>query len=398
MLTERIIRDAKPGPVQRVLWDSRIKGLGVRVTLAGAKAYVIDYRAGGRQRRATIGRYPGMPLREARERAARELASIREGETDPLERRREIREAPTVDEGLDRFLDEFGPERVRLGRLSPRTLQNYRNQVKLYVRPTLGKRRVADVRRRDVERAVGRLPNATRNRVLALVSRLFNLFEVWEWRPQHTNPVRGVARAREEARDRVLDSAELAALSVALERLGERFPASVAAIRVAALTGLRISEVCALQWQHVDFESGRVTLPETKTGRRVHHFPDAALDILRGMPRINRGVHVFTVDARGPLTYRTVRTRFAEAAELAGLRDVRLHDLRRTVMTNAAAAGVGTHVLRDLLGHKTTAMADRYVRAVGPPVADARRAIGAAMAAAMSGDGAVGASRGRRRG
>lgn len=380
------------------MWDSRIKGLGVRITLTGAKAYVIDYRAGGRQRRATIGRYPGMSLREARERAARELASIREGETDPLERRREIREAPTVDEGLDRFLDEFGPERVRLGRLSPRTLQNYRNQVKLYVRPTLGKRRVADVRRRDVERAVGRLPNATRNRVLALVSRLFNLFEVWEWRPQHTNPVRGVARAREEARDRVLDSAELAVLSVALERLGERFPASVAAIRVAALTGLRISEVCALRWQHVDFESGRVTLPETKTGRRVHHFPDAALDILRGMPRINRGVHVFTVDARGPLTYRTVRTRFAEAAELAGLRDVRLHDLRRTVMTNAAAAGVGTHVLRDLLGHKTTAMADRYVRAVGSPVADARRAIGAAMAAAMSGDGAVGASRGRRRG
>ena len=57
-------------------------------------------------------------------------------------------------------------------------------------------------------------------------------------------------------------------------------------------------------------------------------------------------------------------------------------------MTNAAAAGVGTHVLRDLLGHKSTAMADRYVREVGSPIADARRAIGAAMAAAMVGGGA----------
>ena len=65
-----------------------------------------------------------------------------------------------------------------------------------------------------------------------------------------------------------------------------------------------------------------------------------------------------------------------------------MHDLRRTVMTNAAAAGVGTHVLRDLLGHKTTAMADRYVRSVGSPVADAREAIGAAMDAAMAGEGA----------
>ncbi len=122
-------------------------------------------------------------------------------------------------------------------------------------------RGVADVTRRDVERAVRRLPNATRNRVLALVSRLFNLFETWEWRPQHTNPARGVERAREEARDRVLDSGELAALSAGLGALEERFPASVGAIRVDALTGLRISEVCAIRWEHVDFESGRVTLP-----------------------------------------------------------------------------------------------------------------------------------------
>ena len=52
-------------------------------------------------------------------------------------------------------------------------------------------------------------------------------------------------------------------------------------------------------------------------------------------------------------------------------------------MTRAATAGVGTHVLRDLLGHKTTAMADRYIRAVGNPVRDAREQIGAAIAAMM---------------
>ena len=71
--------------------------------------------------------------------------------------------------------------------------------------------------------------------------------------------------------------------------------------------------------------------------------------------------------------------------EQAGLEDVRLHDLRRTVMTNAAAMGVGTHILRDLLGHKTSAMADRYIRAVGNPVREAREQVGAAMAAMMEG-------------
>ena len=271
--------------------------------------------------------------------------------------------------------------------MAPRTVQIYRSQATLYIRPALGGRRVADVGRRDVESAVGGLSSATRNRALAFVSRLFTLFETWEWRPQQTNPVRGVERAREEPRDRVLDAAEVAALATALDRLDERFPASVAAIRVAALTGLRISEVLAIRWEDVDFASRRVTLPQTKTGRRLHHFPAAALDILRAVPRLNQGYHVFAVDSRGALTYRTVRHHFGEAVKLAGLSDVRLHDLRRTFMTNAAAAGVGTHVLRDLLGHKSTAMADRYVRSVGSPVADAREAIGAAMAAAMAGGG-----------
>ena len=387
MLTERRIRDAKAESKTRFLWDGQVKNLGVRITPKGVKSYVVFYRSAGRKHLATLARVVELSLREARERAGRQLAAIRAGEAHLLERRRRGREAPTVADGLDRFFDEYVPTRLAIGRMAPRTVQIYRSQATLYIRPALGGRRVADVGRRDVESAVGRLPSATRNRALAFVSRLFSLFETWEWRPQQTNPVRGVERAREEPRDRVLDAAELAVLATALDRLDERFPASVAAIRVAALTGLRISEVLAIRWEHVDFASRRVTLPQTKTGRRSHHFPRAALDILRAVPRLNKGHHVFAVDSRGALTYRTVRHHFGEAVKLAGLSDVRLHDLRRTFMTNAAAAGVGTHVLRDLLGHKSTAMADRYVRSVGSPVADAREAVGSAMAAAMSRDG-----------
>ena len=81
-----------------------------------------------------------------------------------------------------------------------------------------------------------------------------------------------------------------------------------------------------------------------------------------------------------------MRKHFAKIAAAAGIEEVRLHDLRRTVMTRAAASGVGTHVLRDLLGHKTTSMADRYIRAVGDPVREAREQVGAAMAAMMDGE------------
>ena len=392
MLTERRIRDAKPEPKTRFLWDGQVKNLGVRITPKGAKSYVLFYRAAGRKRLSTLARCTEVSLKAARERAGVELAAIRAGESDPLERQRKAREAPTVGEGIDRFFNEFAPARVEMGRMTPRTVSDYQHQVRRYIAPALGRRKIADVTRRHVEVMVESLPRVQRNRVLALTSRLFSLFEAWEWRPQNANPAKGIERAREEARDRILSPTEIAALSAALNDAVERHPAPVAAIRFATVTGLRIGEVISIRWEHVSFETGRLKMPATKTGRRVHDLPAAALAILTDLPRVN--AWVFTTGTEVAVTYGWVRKVFLAVAEAARLQDVRLHDLRRTVMTTAAATGVGTHVLRDLLGHKTTVMADRYIRAVGNPVRDAREQVGAAMAAMMgSKDGAVESTR-----
>ena len=323
-------------------------------------------------------------MHDARDRAGRELAAIRNGETDPLERRREAREAPTVADGVQRFFEEYVPRRIADGRMSERTKSDYRKQATLTILPGLGKRKIADVTRADIERAVAPRAPVQRNRTVALISRLFNLFEDWEWRAQNTNPARRIEKAREEPRDRVLAPSELAALAAALNGLEDQYPAPVAAIRLAALTGLRIGEVRTIRWVDVSFETGRLTMPKTKTGRRTHDLPIVGLEILAALPRINDWC--FTIGRDAPITYRYSYIVFAEATRAAGLDDVRLHDLRRTVMTSAAAAGVGTHILRDLLGHKTTAMADRYVRNIGNPVRDAREQVGATMAAMMKGE------------
>ncbi len=142
-----------------------------------------------------------------------------------------------------------------------------------------------------------------------------------------------------------------------------------------------------MQWEHIDTEGGTVVLPRTKTGRRVHGLPAAALELLVSLPRIN--AYVFTgghgPGRDAPVGYKNARRVFSNVAADAGLSDVRLHDLRRTVMTSAARAGLGAHVLRDLLGHKTTAMADRYIRHAGQAVRDAQESIGAAIAAQLEG-------------
>ena len=384
MLTERIIRDALPDENQYILWDDKVKGLGLRVAKGGTKTFVLDYRIGKKHRRATLARASEISLKSARERAGLELATVRAGGTDLLERKAAIRTAPTVSDALDKYFNEYVPERIASGRLARSTVNAYRNQAKNHIRPVLGKRLVKDITRADIEIMTKRFTYTPtlRNRVLALTGRLFNLFEHWGMRPQYTNPVRGVDRMRLDPRDRTLAPSELAALAEALKDAEERNPAPVAAIRVAATTGLRISEIVSMRWADVEFETGRLTLPKTKTGRRQHDLPTVALAILTALPRITDWP--FTT-GRSHIGYKLVRDTFADVARQAGLEDVRLHDLRRTVMTNAAAAGIGTHILRDLLGHKTSAMADRYIRAVGNPVREAREQVGATMAAMMEG-------------
>ena len=382
-LTERMVRDAKPDGKARTIWDKQVMGLGLQITPTGIKNYVIRCRVGDQKRQAILARAGQISLKDARERAGAEHVRMRAGEADPLRRRRDAREAPTMAQFIEQFFAVEVPARIARGRMKPITAETYGYQSRTHILPAIGTRRVANVTRADIEHMVASLPGPTRNRVLALASRLFTLAETWELRAPGTNPTRKIERAREEARDRVLSSAELAELASALNEAEARSPANVAAIRFAAVTGLRIGEVLAVQWEHIDFESGRLLLPETKTGRRWHDLPTAATELLADTPRL--GDWAFTNNGTSPATYKRVRETFARVAEAAGLQDVRLHDLRRTVMTRAAMAGVGTHVLRDLLGHKTTAMADRYVRAVGNPVRDARERVGAEMAAMMAG-------------
>ena len=377
-LTERRIRDAKPGPKTIIMRDREVVGLAARIAPGGTKAYVIDYRANGRRRLATLARCSEISLKEARTRAARELAGIRMDGADPVRDRRAALDAPTVNDGLDRFFREYAPRRIDQGRLSDRTVCDYRAQAKRTVRPGLGNLKIADVTRADVERAVAKRAPVQRNRTLAFISRVFTVFEQWEYRPQHTNPARLVERTREQPRDRVLAPSEVEAIARALDACDDPFAAG--ALRFLMLTGWRNGEALAMRWEDVDFETGEIALASTKTGRAVRTVDKIALQAIADLPRFNRVPGVFA-----GLTYATLRRRWQDIAEAAGVPDVRLHDIRRTVATSAASAGMSAFLLRDLMGHKTLAMANRYVR-VGSALQQAQAATASRMAGMMAGE------------
>ena len=389
-LTERRIRDAKPGPKTILLRDREVVGLAVRIAPGGTKAYVLDYRANGRRRLATLARCSEISLKEARTRAARELVGIRMDGADPVRDRRDATAAPTVNDGLDRFFREYAPRRIEQGRLTERTLADYRAQANRTVRPGLGNLKIADVTRADVERAVAKRAPVQRNRTLAFISRVFTVFEQWEYRPQHTNPARLVERSREQPRDRVLAPSEIEAIGRALDACDDPFAA--AALRFLMLTGWRNGEALSMRWEDVDFETGEIVLASTKTGRAVRTVDGIALQAIADLPRINRVPGVFA-----GLSYASLWRRWKTVCEAAGIVGARLHDIRRTVATSAAAAGMSAFLLRDLMGHKTLAMANRYVRA-GSALQEAQAATASRMAGMMAGKNAEVVPLERRRG
>ena len=144
---KRIVRDAKPGPKTHILWDSTVKGLGLRITPKGVKSYILNYRINSRERRATIARASEISLKIARERAggSTRCASGR-GKLTRSKASGRRKEAPTVADGLRRFFDEFAPARLEMGRLSPRTDFGLpHGRLERFLEPALGRRKVADV-------------------------------------------------------------------------------------------------------------------------------------------------------------------------------------------------------------------------------------------------------------
>jgi integrase len=225
------------------------------------------------------------------------------------------------------------------------------------------------------------------NRTLALLSKMFNLAELWGLRADNTNPCRHVQRYRELHRERFFTDDELMRLGQALTSMENELAIlrGVAhAVRLLALTGCRMSEILGLKWAQVDMTAGTFRLEDAKSGARTVILNDAALETLAELPRDSDWV-VGGAKAGKPLSAGTLEHSFQRIRERAGISNARLHDLRHTVGTYAAQFGANAYVIRDTLGHKSAAVTDRYVARATDPQRVVSNQIGNRIAAAMSG-------------
>lgn len=363
-LTKRSVDALLPKAESYFLWDREVKGFGVRVMPSGTKTYQAQYRKGGRTRRVALGRHGTLTADQARLLAKELLGDVAKGEN-PAEEISQHRKAPTIAALCERFFESHVKEHCK-----PSTQGEYRRAIDLFINPAIGNFKIVDVERKDIAELHQKYRDKPyqANRTLGVLSKMFNLSEIWGLRPDGSNPCRHVPKYREVKRERYLSANELQRLGQVLsdvEQDGSETPHVVAAFRLLILTGCRLGEIQTLKWEYIT-DNG-MELPDTKTGARRIPLPAAARAVLSALPRYSDNPFVIAGKLAGKNAtdfqhpWRRIRAR-------AGLANVRIHDLRHTYASNAVSSGMPIQMVGRLLGHSQIQTTMRYAHLADDPV------------------------------
>ena len=365
-LTKRTVDMAEAGERVTVAWDDELRGFGLRVYPNGRKVYIVKCRVKGQQRFITLGQHGPVTADQARAKAYNILSEAKNGR-DPARELDQMRKSPTMKDLGERFLKEHVAVRCK-----PSTQGEYKRSVELFINPKLGTRKVCDIERKDIaefHHTLRDIPYQA-NRTLGVLSKMFNLAEVWGLRPDHSNPCLHVKKYPEQKRERFLSSEEYVALGKALDAIeadGSESKSAITAIRLLMLTGCRLGEIMTLKWDYVDLKAREFRLPDSKTGAKVVHFGKTLVDVLKSIERMEGNPWVITGRKEGArLTdlqhpWRRIRVR-------AGLPELRIHDLRHSYASGALALGEGLPMIGKLLGHTQVQTTARYAHLANDPV------------------------------
>jgi integrase len=364
-ITKRTVDRLMPRPKRDyIVWDDALKGFGVRVMPSGVRSYIVQYRSGGRTRRYAFGLVGTMTPDEARKRARQLLAAVDQGK-DPVEEIITQRRTPSVAALCERFLNEHVVHRCK-----PTTEREYRRSIELFIKPAIGTFKVGDVKRADISKLhydMREIPYQA-NRALGVLSKMFNLAEVWGLRPDGSNPCRHVKKYTERRRERYLSFDEIARLGHVLddvERDGSEEKSVVNAIRLLLLTGARLTEILTLKWEYV--REGFLALPDSKTGPKRIILAKETASLLQSIERFEDNPYVIVGTLPGQ-HWTDLQRPWRRIRAKAQLPEVRIHDLRHTFASVAAGSGESLLAIGKLLGHSQVQTTARYAHLAPDPI------------------------------
>ena len=363
---------------RKVIYDTETPKLAMRMTHTGVRAFYVVKRLGSAMVWLKLGTFPDMTCEQARNEAGKVLGEFAKGDN-PAAVKRAVKAELTFGEAFDHFLVR---KRKRDGSpISDKTKRDYKDLMRLYLDNIKGKR-LSAIERNEIKAIHAKTTKksaAQADRVVAVVSAVFTFMLAHELFNGH-NPATRIQKNPAPSRDRFLQADELTPFFKALSESSNTVMRDF--FLLALLTGARRANVSAMRWADIDLAAGVWRIAKTKNGapQTVTLSPEA-VTVLNA--RKDGGVFVFPGDG---VTGHVVEPKKAWATLLktAGIENLRIHDLRRTLGSWQARTGASLPIIGKSLNHKTHQATAIYARLDLDPV---RQSVNTATAAMMEAAG-----------
>ncbi len=392
-LNDTSIGHLNPPPGKRLTaWDTDLAGFGCRciTSIRGktTRTFVVKYRVrpSTTYRWVSVGRADLVSARDARGKAKNYLSMAELGE-DP----QAVRDADKLMLNFSQAWEIFLQQHVESKRKA-KTIRDYRNLAKNHLLPAFANMKIDKVDHAAIS-ALHRKLNSKPRMANYLLSVLSSMFSYLRKAKIYTgeNPVSDIEKYRENKRERYLSNEEFERLSKTLMTAEKNYPLAVAAIRLLLLTGCRYSEIVKARWNDWDKEQHLLYLPDTKTGARTIQLSQSETSILNKLELHHKMIgNPFLLPGTGkngfyqglPKIWRKLRSEI-------GLDDLRIHDLRHSYASTAAAGGMSLPMIGKLLGHSQSSTTERYAHIGQSPERAARERVSGDIARKMNMDTGV---------
>ncbi len=394
---------------QKFFWDDDVKGFGIRFQ-GKTKSYIIMYRnTNGRQKMMTLCRIDKLTPDEARKLAKEKLAEVVHGK-DPAKEKIEEREAKTIEELCDWYMDE-GTSHKKAS-----TLEIDKGRIKRHIKPLLGSQIVKALTRGDIESFMYDIIKGDKIRLVkksdkrggvsrvtggkTAASRTVQLlgaileFAIRRGIIDH-NPAHGIQKPKSNKKDVFLDINDIKSLGLALlEAEKAKEPQSaIDAIKLLLLTGCRKTEILSLKWEYIDLKNKCFRFPDTKTGKQTRPFGQGALNLLCKLKEQSNSPWVFPA-TRGegyliflPKVFKRTINLINKETEKPFIEKtgVSLHTLRHSFASIAAEMAYSELTIAGLLGHSIGSVTNRYSHLPDPSLINAADKVSLRIEHALSG-------------
>ena len=327
-------------------WNYGFGSVYLRKTKQGRDRWYIDYQGQGMRAREVVK--DAQVRGEALIALQAKVAEIFNGKFNPKRKAESLR----FTDFAEMYLNDY----AKTSKRSWKTDASYLKPMKEFFGDTfLSSITALDIEKFKTRRLEDGVTKSTVNRCLAILRRMFNLAH--DWGNLNESPMRTVRffSEKDNLKERILDPEEE-------PRLLDSSSQHLKAIVITALnSGMRRGEILSLKWDAVDFQNRILKVEKSKSGKQRFIEMNSSLFALMKQLRVkNPGAEYVFSNPKTGRPFAQVKTAFKAACRRAGIKGLRFHDLRHTFATRLIEAGIDIVTVRDLLGHSSVKLTERY--------------------------------------